>query len=79
MPIGDPIRTPVYLQKLFTARNSTCSDFIYSVRLDHAARLLSRRVSLGTSQPLSKMRTLVGFATIPIFRENFAAVRLPAG
>src|SRR5260221_203938 len=32
-----------YLQKLFTARNSTCSDFINSVRLDHAAGLLKRR------------------------------------
>ena len=32
-----------YLQKLFTARNSTCSHFIYSVRLDHAVRLLERR------------------------------------
>ena len=31
-----------YLQKLFTARNSTCSHFIHSVRLDHAARLLDR-------------------------------------
>jgi len=27
-----------YLQKLFTARNSTCTNFIHSVRLDHAAR-----------------------------------------
>ncbi len=26
---------------------STCSEFIYSVRLDHAARLLQRRASLG--------------------------------
>jgi AraC family transcriptional regulator, positive regulator of tynA and feaB len=32
-----------YLQKLFTARNSTCSSFIHSVRLDQAARLLERR------------------------------------
>src|ERR1700731_3161944 len=38
-----------YLQKLFTARNSTCSEFIYSLRLDHAARLLQRRALLNTS------------------------------
>src|SRR5262249_9414524 len=37
-----------YLQKLFTARGSTCSEFIYSLRLDHAARLLHRRTSLET-------------------------------
>src|SRR5215831_5569845 len=28
-----------YLQKLFAAQNSTCSSFIDSVRLGHAARL----------------------------------------
>jgi AraC family transcriptional regulator, positive regulator of tynA and feaB len=32
-----------YLQKLFTQRGSTCTDFVYSVRLNHAARLLDRR------------------------------------
>ena len=35
-----------YLQKLFTERGSTCSEFIYSLRLDHAAHLLRRRASL---------------------------------
>src|SRR6202023_4300112 len=44
-----------YLQKLFTERGSTCSEFIYSLRLDHAAHLLHRRASLGTSQPLSEI------------------------
>jgi hypothetical protein len=29
-----------YLQKFFTARGTTCTHFINSVRLDHAARLL---------------------------------------
>jgi AraC family transcriptional regulator, positive regulator of tynA and feaB len=32
-----------YLQKLFTRRRTTCSEFIYSLRLNHAARLLRRR------------------------------------
>ena len=32
-----------YLQKLFTERTTTCSEFIYSHRLDHAAYLLHRR------------------------------------
>ena len=44
-----------YLQKLFTAHGSTCSEFIYSLRLDHAAHLLHRRASLATSQPLSEI------------------------
>src|SRR5262249_58024289 len=50
-----------YLQKLFTVRGSTCSDFIYSLRLDHAARLLHRRASLGTSQPLNEIAYLSGW------------------
>jgi AraC-like DNA-binding protein len=49
-----------YLQKLFTARGSTCSEFIYSLRLDHAARLLHRRASLGTGQPLSEIAYACG-------------------
>src|SRR5258706_2539853 len=43
-----------YLQKLFTTRNSTCSDFINSVRLDHAAGLVKRRSLLKTNQPISQ-------------------------
>ena len=37
-----------YLQKLFTQRGSTCSGFIDSLRLDHAARLLRRRAMAST-------------------------------
>jgi AraC-like DNA-binding protein len=44
-----------YLQKLFTAHNATCSHFIQTVRLDHAARLLYRRRMLGTGQPTSTL------------------------
>src|SRR6202011_6234876 len=51
-----------YLQKLFTARNSTCSEFIYSLRLDHTARLLQRRALLNTSQPLSEIGYTCGFS-----------------
>ena len=60
-----------YTQKLFTERNSTCSDFIYSVRLDHAARLLSRRASLGTSQPLSEIAYACGFSDYTHFARKF--------
>src|ERR1700730_2340933 len=60
-----------YLQKLFTARNSTCSDFIYSVRWTTPARLLSRRASLGTSQPLSEIAYACGFRDYTHFARKF--------
>jgi AraC-like DNA-binding protein len=60
-----------YLQKLFTARNSTCSYFIHSVRLDHAARLLERRSFLKTSQPISEIAYASGFGDYTNFIRKF--------
>ena len=60
-----------YLQKLFTERGSTCSEFIYSLRLDQAARLLHRRGSLGASQPLSEIAYLCGFRDYTHFARKF--------
>jgi AraC family transcriptional regulator, positive regulator of tynA and feaB len=65
-----------YLQKLFTARGATCSEFIYSLRLEHAARLLHRRASLATGQPLSEIAYACGFRDYKIhfarkFRHRF--------
>jgi AraC family transcriptional regulator, positive regulator of tynA and feaB len=60
-----------YLQKLFTARNSTCSHFIRSVRLDHAARLLHRRASLNTSQPISEIAYTSGYSDYTNFARQF--------
>src|SRR3984893_15899183 len=60
-----------YLQKLFTARNSTCSHFIHSVRLDHAARLLERRLFLKTSQPISEIVYASGFGDYTNFSRKF--------
>jgi AraC family transcriptional activator of tynA and feaB len=60
-----------YLQKLFTERGSTCSEFIYSLRLDHAARLLHRRASLGTGQPLSEIAYACGFRDYTHFARKF--------
>ena len=60
-----------YLQKLFTARGSTCSEFIYSLRLDHAARLLHRRASLETSQPLGEIAYACGFRDYTHFARRF--------
>jgi AraC family transcriptional regulator, positive regulator of tynA and feaB len=59
------------LQKLFTARNSTCSDFMYSLRLDHAARLLHRRKLLRTGQPVSEIAYVCGFRDYTNFARKF--------
>jgi AraC-like DNA-binding protein len=60
-----------YLQKLFTERSSTCSEFIYSRRLDHAARLVNRRALLGTNQPLSEVAYACGFRDYTHFARKF--------
>jgi AraC family transcriptional regulator, positive regulator of tynA and feaB len=60
-----------YLQKLFTERGSTCSEFIYSMRLDHAARLLNRRESLRSDQPLSEIAFACGFRDYTHFARKF--------
>jgi AraC family transcriptional regulator, positive regulator of tynA and feaB len=60
-----------YLQKLFTERGSTFSQFIYSLRLDHAARLLHRRAAVGTRQPLSEIVYACGFRDYTHFSRRF--------
>jgi AraC family transcriptional regulator, positive regulator of tynA and feaB len=60
-----------YLQKLFTQRGMTCSEFIYSVRLDHAAQLLQRRALLGASQSLSEIGYACGFSDYTHFARKF--------
>jgi AraC-like DNA-binding protein len=60
-----------YLQKLFTERGSTCSESLYSLRLDHAARLVNRRASLGTNQPLSEIAYACGFRDYTHFARKF--------
>jgi AraC family transcriptional regulator, positive regulator of tynA and feaB len=60
-----------YLQKLFTVRKSTCSHFINSVRLDHAARLLERRSFLKTGQPISEIAYASGFGDYTYFTRKF--------
>jgi AraC-like DNA-binding protein len=60
-----------YLQKIFTERGSTCSELIYSLRLDHAARLVHRRASLRTMQPLSEIAYACGFRDYTHFARKF--------
>jgi AraC-like DNA-binding protein len=60
-----------YLQKLFTQRGSTCSELIYSLRLEHAAHLLHRRALLGTSRSLSEVAYVCGFSDYTHFARKF--------
>jgi AraC-like DNA-binding protein len=60
-----------YLQKLFTQRGSTCTEFIYSVRLNHADHLLRHRESLGAKQPLSEIAYACGFRDYTHFARRF--------
>jgi AraC-like DNA-binding protein len=60
-----------YAQKLFTARGLSCREFIYSLRLDHATRLLKRRASLDTGQPLREIAYACGFRDYTHFARRF--------
>ena len=60
-----------YVQKLFAERGSTCSELVYSIRLDHAAHLLLRRASLNTGQPLSEIAYACGFRDYTHFARKF--------
>jgi AraC family transcriptional activator of tynA and feaB len=60
-----------YLQKLFTQRSTTCSEFIHSLRLEQAARLLRRRKSLSIGQPVSEVAYACGFRDYTNFARKF--------
>jgi AraC family transcriptional activator of tynA and feaB len=69
-----------YVQKLFAARGTTCSEFIYSLRLDHARYLLRRRAVLGSGQPLGEIAYACGFRDYSAFRAKIPqSVWLSAG
>jgi AraC-like DNA-binding protein len=60
-----------YLQKLFTQRGFTCTEFIYSLRLNHAARLLDRRRLLSIREPISAIVYACGFRDCTHFARKF--------
>jgi AraC-like DNA-binding protein len=60
-----------YLQKLFTARGTTCSGFIQSLRLDHAARLVQFMNLTKSGQPLSDIAYACGFQDYTHFTRTF--------
>jgi AraC family transcriptional regulator, positive regulator of tynA and feaB len=61
-----------YLQKLFTQRGCTCSGFIDSLRLDHAALLYRRRATARTRQPISEVAYASGFNDYNYFSKKFS-------
>lgn len=60
-----------YVQKLFTTRNSTCSRFINSARLERAAFLLRRRSLMKTGQPIREIAHASGFGDYAYFNRTF--------
>ena len=60
-----------YLQKILTERGSTCSEVIYSYRLDHAGHLLQRRRLLETDQCLCEVAYACGFRDYTHFARKF--------
>jgi AraC family transcriptional regulator, positive regulator of tynA and feaB len=60
-----------YVQKLFAERGTTCSEFIYSLRLGHAAHLLQRRALLRTGKPVSEIAYACGFRDYAHFARRF--------
>jgi AraC family transcriptional regulator, positive regulator of tynA and feaB len=60
-----------YVQKLFADRGSSCSEYIYSLRLDRAARSIRRRALLGKHQPLSEIAYECGFRDYTHFSRRF--------
>jgi AraC family transcriptional regulator, positive regulator of tynA and feaB len=62
-----------YLQKLFAARGTTCRHYVRSVRLDHAAQLLSRGTSTNTNIPLVELAYSCGYRDYTNFSRHFRA------
>lgn len=65
---GISLRT---LQRLFRSKRTTCSRYLQSVRLDHARRLLRRRASLKTGQPLAQIAYASGYDDYNHFLRQF--------
>jgi AraC family transcriptional activator of tynA and feaB len=60
-----------YLQKLFSARGTTCNHFIHAVRLDHASRLLQRRSISRSGELLGEIAFACGFVDYAHFSRKF--------
>src|SRR5258708_13077005 len=54
-----------YVQKLLTERGTTCSEFNYSHRLDHASHFLHRRALTRPAHPLTALPPPSAFPNNP--------------
>jgi AraC-like DNA-binding protein len=60
-----------YLQKLFTCRGTTCSQYIQSLRLGHAFTLLARRAEIKGGQSISEIAWASGYRDVSYFHRVF--------
>jgi AraC family transcriptional activator of tynA and feaB len=60
-----------YLQKLFSARGTTCNHLIQTLRLDRASRLLQRRSLSHPGTPLGEIAFACGFLDYAHFSRKF--------
>ncbi len=60
-----------YLQKLFTCRGTTCSEYIQSLRLGHASKLLARRAEGKGCQSVSEIAWRSGYREPSYFHRVF--------
>lgn len=60
-----------YLQKLFTHRGTTCSQYIQSLRLGHALTLLARRAEIRGSQSIAEIAWAAGYRDVSYFHRLF--------
>jgi AraC family transcriptional activator of tynA and feaB len=60
-----------YLQTLFTARGTTCGQFIRSSRLNYAASLLRRQAPMKSASPLREVAYACGFRDYVYFARMF--------
>jgi AraC family transcriptional activator of tynA and feaB len=60
-----------YLQKLFTSRGTTCSEYIQSLRLGHAYTLLARRAEIKGDKSISEIAWESGYRDVSYFHRVF--------
>jgi AraC family transcriptional regulator, positive regulator of tynA and feaB len=60
-----------YVQKLFAARDNSCSSYIQACRLDHAARLLAGRQRMAAKTTIAEIAYLSGFRDLTHFSRAF--------
>ena len=60
-----------YLQKLFTSRGTTCSEYIQTLRLGYAYTLLARRAEIQGDQSITEIAWASGYRDVSYFHRVF--------